>query len=111
MVDAHLAALGKARTIGFGRYIISATTPFACSDLSELRRNAPAVVNRLFPECEALFRRLQWSPFPHIDRVYVNDLARLELDWRPKYDFRYVLDCLRAGTDFRSRLACEIGDK
>lgn len=111
VVSAHVAALGKARTIGFGRYIISATTPFTRNKLSELRRNAPAVVNQLFPDCAALFRPLQWSPFPHIDRVYVNDLARAELGWRPKYDFRYVLDCLLAGTDFRSRLACEVGNK
>jgi UDP-glucose 4-epimerase len=30
-VSAHLVALGKARTIGFGRYIISATTPFTAT--------------------------------------------------------------------------------
>jgi UDP-glucose 4-epimerase len=110
-VSAHLVALDKARSIGFGRYIISATTPFTRDDLSELRRAAPAVVHRLFPECEALFRARGWTSFPHIDRVYVNDLARLELGWRPKYDFRYVLDCLRADMDFRSRLACEVGSK
>ena len=111
VVSAHLAALDKARTIGFGRYIVSATTPFTRNDLSELRRNAPAVVNRLFPDCEALFRARRWALFPHIDRVYVNDLARAQLGWRPKYDFRHVLDCLRADTDFRSRLACEVGSK
>jgi UDP-glucose 4-epimerase len=111
VVSAHLAALGKARSIGFGRYIISATTPFTRNDLSELRRNAPAVVNRLFPDCEALFRARRWTLFPHIDRVYVNDLARADLGWRPQYDFRYVLDCLRADTDFRSSLACEVGIK
>ena len=34
-----------------------------------------------------------------------------ELGWRPRYDFRHVLDCLHAGTDFRSPLAREIGSK
>lgn len=60
-------------------------------------------MSRLFPDCEALFRARAWTLFPHIDRVYVNDLARAQLDWRPRYDFRYTLDCLRADQDFRSR--------
>ena len=111
VVNAHLLALDKVRTIGFRRYIISATTPFARDDRSELRRNAPAVVYRLFPDCEALFSARRWTYFPQIDRVYVNDLARTQLGWQPKYDFRYVLDCLRGDTDFRSRLACEVGSK
>jgi nucleoside-diphosphate-sugar epimerase len=38
-------------------------------------------------------------------------VARQELGWRPKYDFRHVLDCLRAGVDFRSPLAREVGSK
>jgi len=111
VVNAHLLALDKVQTIGFRRYIISATTPFARDDRSELRRNAPAVVYRLFPDCEALFGARRWTSFPQIDRVYVNDLARTQLGWQPKYDFRYVLDCLRTDADFRSRLACEVGSK
>jgi len=67
-------------------------------------KNAPEVVHQLFPDCEALFGTRNWSLFPHIDRVYVNDLARSELGWHPKYDFRHVLECLRAGKDFRSPL-------
>jgi UDP-glucose 4-epimerase len=31
--------------------------------------------------------------------------------WRPRYDFRHVLDHLRASKDFRSPLAREIGSK
>ena len=37
IVDAHLLALDKAKSIGFGKYIISATSPFQQSDLAELR--------------------------------------------------------------------------
>jgi UDP-glucose 4-epimerase len=33
VVDAHLLALEKTPQIGFGRYIISATTPFQPEDL------------------------------------------------------------------------------
>jgi UDP-glucose 4-epimerase len=111
VVSAHLLALEKAPALGFRRYIISATTPFIPSDLPELRRNAPAVVQRIFPDCEALFQKRGWKLFPHIDRVYVNDLARQELGWTPRYDFRQVLAALRTGTDFRSPLAVEIGHK
>ncbi len=49
--------------------------------------------------------------FPGIDRVYVNERALQELDWKPRYDFRYVLDRLKAGGDPRSDLARVIGSK
>ena len=111
VVSAHLLAEERARSIGFRRYIISATTPFGRSDLPALRRNAADVVRRLFPDSEALYMSRGWTMFPSIDRVYVNDLAVSELGWRPKYDFQHVLDCLRAGADFRSPLAREVGSK
>lgn len=110
-VSAHLLAVEKARVIGFGRYVISATTPFQRDDLVELRRSAADVVHRLFPESRELFAARKWTLFPQIDRVYVNQRAISELGWRPKYDFRHVLASLRAGTDFRSRLARDVGSK
>lgn len=48
---------------------------------------------------------------PGIDRVYVNARARDELDWRPRYDFGYVLSKLQANQDYRSPLALAIGAK
>jgi UDP-glucose 4-epimerase len=111
VVAAHLLAMRKAQGIGFGRYIISATTPFSREDLKELRRDAPAVVRRLFPDCEALYAACQWKMFPHLDRVYVNQLAVRELGWRPKYDFRHVLESLKSQQDFRSALARQVGSK
>ena len=41
----------------------------------------------------------------------MNDRAVSELGWRPEYDFQHVLDSLRAGVDFRSPLAREVGSK
>jgi UDP-glucose 4-epimerase len=108
---AHLLAIEQAAGIGFGRYVISATTPFTPEDLMMLSRDAPAVVLRQFPECAGLYAERGWSLFRRIDRVYVNELARRALGWRPKYDFRHVLDSLRAGRDFRSPLALAIGSK
>lgn len=110
-VSAHLLAMEKARTIGFGKYIISATTPFTRAHLAQLHTNAPEVIRALFPESEALFAEQGWKLFPEIDRVYVNARARRELGWQPEYDFAHVLQSLRNGTDFRSELAREVGSK
>jgi nucleoside-diphosphate-sugar epimerase len=111
VVSAHLLAVEKARNLGFARYIISATSPFTIEDLAALRHNAPEVVRGLFPECVALYGTRGWHLFPQLDRVYVNHLARSELGWQPKYDFRHVIECLRANRDLRSPLARELGSK
>jgi UDP-glucose 4-epimerase len=111
VVDAHLLAVDRAPAIGFGRYIVSATTPFTPADLPALRAGAPAVVRRLFPDQEAEYARRGWRMFGHIDRVYVNERARAELGWAPVYDFRHVLDLLKAGEDPRSPLARAVGAK
>jgi UDP-glucose 4-epimerase len=111
VVRAHLLALEHAASIGFGRYIISATTPFSPSDLPELRAGAPGVVARLFPEYEAVYARRGWRMFPSIDRVYVNARARDALGWRPQYEFGSVLARLRDGGALRSSLARLIGAK
>lgn len=110
-VSAHLLAIERAPSIGFGRYIISATTPFTPEDLVDLRTSAPLVVRRRVPEYEAEYARRGWKMFPSIERVYVNDRARKDLDWHPRYDFRYVLDCLKAGRDPRSPLSRSVGSK
>ena len=110
-VSAHLLALDRATDIGFGRYIVSATTPFAREDAAELRSDAPAVVRRLFPDYEAVYAERGWSMFESLDRVYVNARARDELGWAPRYDFRFALDRLAAGEDPRSPLAMAIGAK
>jgi UDP-glucose 4-epimerase len=110
-VDAHLLALERAPEIGFGRYIISATTPFGRDDLEELHRNAPAVVRRLFPAFEDVYAARGWTMLPAIERVYVNAHARQELGWSPAYDFAGALEALGAGQDPRSPLARAVGAK
>ena len=110
-VSAHLLAMEKAAGIGFGKYIISATTAFSQTDLVSLRKDAPSVVARLFPEFEKIYRSKNWKMLPVIDRVYVNEKARTELNWKPKYDFKHVLDCVKNNQDFRSELAKSIGKK
>lgn len=109
VVNAHICSLEKVQEIGFGKYIISSTTPFTQDDLTDLNTDAPSVVERLYPGYKKLYKN--WEMFPRIDRVYVNRKARIELDWKPKYDFSYVLECLKQGKDFRSPLSTEIGIK
>jgi nucleoside-diphosphate-sugar epimerase len=111
VVEAHLRAAEKAPLIGFGRYIISATTPFRSDNLLDLRANAPAVVRQLFPDCEEEYARRGWKMFPSIERVYVNERARRELGWQPQYGFRNVLDLLKSGADIQSPLARAVGSK
>ena len=111
VVSAHLYASEKASSIGFGKYIISATTPFSIEDLAQLRTNAPRVLQKRVPEYEEIYQRLGWKMFQGIDRVYVNEAARNDLKWEPKYNFAHVLNCLRKGTDPRSPIARIIGSK
>jgi len=111
VVTAHRLALERAPEIGFGRYIISATTPFSRDDLAELAVDAPSVVRRLFPAYEAVYALHGWRMFPRVDRVYANAQARRALGWAPRYDFRYALDRLAANEDHRSPLAVSVGAK
>jgi nucleoside-diphosphate-sugar epimerase len=111
VVSAHRLALERAPSIGFGRYVVTATTPFTRDHLAELRTDAPAVVRRLFPDCDEIYRRLGWKLLPGIERVYVNERARRELGWSPRYDFGHALERLAAGEDPRSPLALAVGAK
>jgi UDP-glucose 4-epimerase len=111
VVGAHRLALERAAAIGFGRYIVSATTPFGRDDLAALRVDAPSVIQRLFPDAEALYEERGWQLFPSLERVYVNERARSELGWEPRWDFRYALDRVRAGEEPRSELAQAVGAK
>ena len=105
VVDAHLLAMERAPRLRFGRYIVSATTPFVREDMRELRVDAASVVRRRVPAFEEVYAARGWRMFPSIERVYVNERARHDLGWQPRYDFRRLIECLRTGEDPRSPLA------
>jgi UDP-glucose 4-epimerase len=111
VVSAHRLALERAPDIGFGRYIVTATTPFTRADLPELARDAPAVVRRLFPRYEDIYAQRGWRLFPSIDRVYDNARARHEVGGVPRHDLGDALARVEAGEDPRSALAVAIGMK
>lgn len=111
VVSAHRCALDRSGEIGFGRYIISATTPFVPDDLAALHEDAPPVVARHVPAYEAVYEQLGWRMFDSIERVYVNAAARRDLGWEPAYDFAAVLERLAAGEEWRSELTLAVGAK
>jgi UDP-glucose 4-epimerase len=111
VVSAHRVAIERAPELGFGRYIISATTPFTPDDRAELRVDAPAVVRRRVPDYEEVYARRGWRMFDSIERVYDSALARDQLGWAPRYDFASAIDALAAGEDPRSELARAVGAK
>jgi UDP-glucose 4-epimerase len=111
VVSAHRLALDRAPDIGFGRYIISATTPFTRDDLPQLRADAPAVVARRFPHYQQVYADRGWRMFGSIERVYVNERARTDLGWQPRYDFAHALELLAGNHAVRSELAEQVGAK
>jgi nucleoside-diphosphate-sugar epimerase len=110
-VEAHILAAERVPAIGFGRYIVSATTPFQKDHLSRLRTDAASVVRSLFPDYEEEYSRRGWRMLPDIDRVYANHRAQEELGWRPRFDFRHVLDRLQRDENVFSTLARAVGSK
>ncbi len=110
VVDAHLRAVERAEAIGFGTYIISATTPFTTDDLVALKQRPHTVVERV-AAYQTYFEKRGWRMFSSIDRVYVNAKARAELGWQPKDDFQSVLARLEAGKPLAGPLAQVLGKK
>ena len=111
MVSAHRCALDRAPSLGFGRYIISATTPFTAEDCVPLRTEPLAVVERRVPGAKEALAALGWRMLDDIDRVYVNDAARRDLGWTPRHDFASVLKRVAEGGDVLSPLARTVGAK
>ena len=111
VVDAHLLAIERAPALGFGRYIISATTPFTPDDAAALRRDPAAVLRARMPQYEAEYARRGWRMTDSLDRVYDNARARRELGWQPRWNFVALIDRLARGEDYRSPLARAVGRK
>ena len=111
IVSAHVLAMDRAPSLGFGKYIISATTPFLPKHLPELRTDAPTAVARLFPAYVNEYKRRGWRMFPTLDRVYDNTNARRDLGWNPRHSFSSALDSLQKDQEPSSVLARTIGSK
>ena len=77
--EAHVAALDAAPRLGFDTFIVAARTPFREEDCAALWSDAPAVVERYFPQYTTIYRRLGWTMFASIDRVYATTHAERRL--------------------------------
>jgi len=111
VVEAHLLALDRAPSIGFGKYVVSATTPFRRADAARLSTDAAAVARERVAGWQDEYARRGWRMAERIDRVYDNTLARRELGWRPKWDFAAIVERLRETGDIRGPLAKAVGEK
>lgn len=111
VVSALFLAAQKAKELGFRKFIISSNSPFHQEDLTDLRRDTAAVLSRYYPEYVAEYEKRNWKIFPSLDRIYVNEAARRELNWQPQYDFGSALIALRDGNSFHSALSEAVGSK
>ncbi|MGE2814161.1 NAD-dependent epimerase/dehydratase family protein [Mycobacterium heidelbergense] len=110
-VDAHLKAAQQAPSLGFGRYVIAATTPFTRDDMAELRTDAESVFARRVPVAAAAWRERGWRFPDRLDRVYVNARARQELDWHPRFDLDAIAARVARGDSVRTPLSQLVGVK
>lgn len=111
VVDSCVAAMEKARIIGWGRYVISAPSPFPRDQniLRTLNSDAGAILKELLPKCTRVFQHKDWKFLSIMDRVYDSTKAQRELDWKPKFTFERALDKLATGEEWRSELAVRVG--
>jgi UDP-glucose 4-epimerase len=99
--ESHLVALARAVELGFETFIISARTPFSPDDCEALAADAPAVVARYFPRYREIYRRLGWTMFDTIDRVYDAGKAARRLGFVCRTGFGEELDALAMELDAR----------
>ena len=112
VVDAHRLALERAPEIGFGRYIISATTPFTPG--RPRRRCTPT----RRPSWHAMSRATTRSTSGSAGACSTRSSASTSTPpraatsaGRRSYDFAYALERLAAGEEWRSSLALAVGAK
>lgn len=113
VVSAHVAAMEKAASgdVRWGRYIISAPTPFSSTDetLRLLDSNAAEAIKVAVPEYESVYEKLGWKFLDRVDRVYDSSLAVKELGWEPVFTFQRALECVERGEEWRSEVARRVG--
>lgn len=110
-VDAHLRAAQRAPQLGFGRYVVSATTPFTRDDMAALRTDAASVFARRAPLAAAAWKQRGWRFPDRLDRVYVNARARRDLGWCPRFDLNAIAARVASGEPVQTPLSQLVGAK
>jgi nucleoside-diphosphate-sugar epimerase len=111
LVAACQLAVERAPALGFGRYIVSATTPFEAGQVGAVRNNLRELIDERFPLAREVYAARGWRLPDGIGRIYVNDAARRDLCWEPEFTFGAVLERLADGLDPRSDMALAVGAK
>ena len=109
--SAHRAGPRAGPAIGFGRYIISATTPFRPTDLEELAADAPRVVGRRVPATRRSYARLGWRMFCRRSTASTSTRGRGRIWAGGRATTSDGAGAAAAGEDWRSPLARVIGAK
>lgn len=86
---AHLLA-ASAPLKAFECFNVSNRSPFGRNDVAELKRNAPAVIRRYYPEVDAWYQARGWQLPASIDRVYDISKARRLLGYAPRFNFEVL---------------------
>lgn len=113
VVGACVCGMVKAKSIGWGRYIVSAPAPFPrdAATLAALDRDPASVLRAVAPGVEAVFQAQGWDYLRRIDRVYDSSKAVRELGWKPKYTFAETVRMVGEGKEWRSELTVKVGKK
>ncbi|KAK4240314.1 hypothetical protein C8A03DRAFT_31540 [Achaetomium macrosporum] len=113
VVSACVCAMEKAGKgeVGWGKYIISAPTPFKRDQetLKGLDKDAAEVFKKAVPGCGEVFERRGWKFLGRLDRVYDSTRAVEELGWRPDYTFEKAVEKVGRGEEWRSPLTFRVG--
>ena len=92
---AHLFALEVAADLGHEIFVVSAPTPFVREDCADLKRDAAAVIQRLFPDAADLYRARGWVLPSTIGRVYDGRKFSQATGFEYQTSFGSILDALR----------------
>ncbi|UNI24573.1 hypothetical protein JDV02_010307 [Purpureocillium takamizusanense] len=120
IVAAAVCAMGRARDIGWGKYIISAPPPFRndAETLAALDRDPTAVFRSVCVgdddqgrTLDGVFAERGWKHLARVDRVYDSTKAVRELGWRPEFTFERTIARLSRGEPWRSELTGKVGKK
>ncbi|KZV91481.1 NAD(P)-binding protein [Exidia glandulosa HHB12029] len=112
VATAHVCAMERATELKWGRYIISAPTPFSSlqETLVDLGKDAPRVLETLVP-FQTVYSSRKWKFFDVLDRVYDSSKAIADLGWKPVYTFARAVDHVAQGKEWRSPLSIAVGKR
>ncbi|KAH7323518.1 NAD dependent epimerase/dehydratase family protein [Rhexocercosporidium sp. MPI-PUGE-AT-0058] len=115
VVSAHICAMERAQegTVSWGRYIVSAPTPFLNSPetLKLLDCDANEALRRVVPGFAEVYGRVGWRFLGRVDRVYDSGKAVRELGWKPEWTFERAVERVGKGEEWRSELSLKVGKR